>query len=192
VEHGRALALPGASATLGAAQTAGASTWTDSTIAHSRGDVITVKCGATAYEAKPGHFVLVQGIERLHKQLAHGKRWILALDSNDPNYQQIRGHLQVGQSPKLHLVLLAHVLKSWEEDPGVNFASIAHLFKAKHADLRRLLRLIVSHEYSPDSHELLTLQQCTTTNIMHYLQWLDKDSKSLIAQIEKLSNNQRF
>jgi len=47
LDHGRAPALPGASATLGAAQAARASTRMESTTAHGRGDVITVKCGAT-------------------------------------------------------------------------------------------------------------------------------------------------
>jgi hypothetical protein len=144
------------------------------------------------HEAEPSHFLLVEGICRLQKQLALGKRWILAFDSDDPNFHLVMRHLLVDHCRKLHLVVLAHALKSWEEDPGVNFASIAHLFKAKHGDLRRLLRLIVSHEYSTDSQELLTLLQCTPTNIMRYLQWLDQNSKSLIAQMEKLSSNQSF
>lgn len=145
-------------------------------------------------EPKPGHFLLLQEDDygRLQKQIALGKRWILALDSSDPNWQQIVWHLVVGESRKLHVVVLAHAFKSWEEDPGVDVNSIAHLLHDKKHDLRRILKMIASLEYSTYSQELLTLLQCRPAKFMNYLGLFARNMKTFMNQMEELSRTLDF
>jgi hypothetical protein len=135
-------------------------------------------------EVEPDHFVLKEGICRFKKLVALGKRWILAIDERDSEYKYITHRWIVGRKGrKVHVVVLACAIKSWEEDPGVEDNLIYGLL----GDVSDVsYHLVMLATLAAGDH--LTMLSCPSAIIKNkYIRQLDQTVLWLLEETEELA-----